>query len=104
VNKIKREDVVLVIAGKDRGKQGTVRTIISDQGRLIVQGVNMVKRHQKPQAQGTQAGIIEKEAPLNLSNVVLICKSCKKPTRVGFGVRPDGAKARVCRKCGQFID
>lgn len=104
MNKIKRDDVVLVIAGKDRGKQGTVRLVMPREGRLMVQGVNMVKRHQKPQAQGTQAGIIEKEAPIQISNVVLVCKSCKRPARVGFGFRPDGVKARVCRRCGQFID
>jgi large subunit ribosomal protein L24 len=104
VNKIKREDQVLVIGGKDRGKQGTVRTVLPRENRLIVQGVNMVKRHQKPKAQGTQAGIIEKEAPLHVSQVILICKSCRKPTRVAFKVRPDGSKARVCRKCGEFID
>jgi len=104
VNKIKREDTVLVIGGKDRGKQGTVRTVLPREGRLIVQGVNMVKRHQKPKAQGTQAGIIEKEAPLHVSQVVLVCKSCRKPTRVGFSHRPDGHKARICRKCGEFID
>ena len=104
MNKIKREDTVLVIGGKDRGKQGTVRSVIENHRRIIVQGVNIVKRHQKPKAQGTQAGIIEKEAPLHVSQVILICKSCRKPTRVGFGHRPDGQKARVCRKCGQFID
>ena len=104
MHKIKREDTVLVIGGKDRGKQGTVRTVLVRESRLIVQGVNMVKRHQKPKAQGTQAGIIEKEAPLHVSQVVLICKSCRKPTRVGFGHRPDGHKARLCRKCGEFID
>lgn len=104
MNKIKRDDVVLVIGGRDRGKQGTVRTVLARESRLVVQGVNMVKRHQKPQAQGTQAGIIEKEAPIHVSKVMLVCKSCRKPARVGFGVRPDGAKSRVCRECGEFID
>lgn len=104
MNKIKRDDTVLVIAGKDRGKQGPVRRVLLGEGRVIVQGVNMVKRHQKPQAHGTQAGIIEREAPLDVSNVMLVCKSCRRPTRVGFGTRPDGVKARVCRSCGEFID
>jgi large subunit ribosomal protein L24 len=104
MNKIKRDDMVFVIAGKDRGKQGTVRSVMPDEGRLVVQGINMVKRHQKPQAHGTQAGIIEREAPIRVSNVMLICKSCQKPTRVGFALRPDGVKARVCRSCGEFID
>jgi len=104
MNKIKRDDLVLVIAGKDRGKQGAVRIVLTKDSRVIVHGVNMQKRHRKPQAQGTQAGIIEREGPISISNVMLICKSCKKPVRVGFSVRPDGVKGRVCRNCGEFID
>ena len=104
MNKIKREDTVLVIAGKDIGKQGSVRRVMPREGRLVVQGINMIKRHQKPQAQGTQAGIIEREAPIDISNVVLICKNCSQPARVGFTVRPDGVRARLCRRCGEFID
>jgi large subunit ribosomal protein L24 len=104
VNKIKRDDTVLIIAGKDRGKQGPVRRVLPRQGRLVVQGINMIKRHQKPQAHGTQAGIIEREAPIGLSNVMLICKNCNRPVRVGFAPRPDGVRARVCRSCGEFID
>ena len=104
MHKIKREDTVLVIGGKDRGKQGTVRTVLARESRIVVQGVNIVKKHKKPTAQGTQAGIIEQEAPLHVSQVVLICKNCRKPTRVGFGHRPDGQKSRLCRKCGEFID
>ncbi len=104
MNKIKRDDTVLVIAGKDVGKQGSVRRVLPREGRLVVQGINMIKRHQKPQAQGTQAGIIEREAPLNISNVVLICKNCSRPARVSFALRPDGVKARLCRRCGEFID
>ena len=98
MNKIKRDDTVFVITGKDRGKQGPVRRVLAREGRLVVQGINMVKKHQKPQAHGTQAGIIEREAPIRVSNVMLVCKSCRQPTRVGFAPRPDGVKARVCRK------
>ncbi len=104
MNKIKRDDTVLVIAGKDRGKQGPVRRVLPREGRLVVQGINMVKRHQKPRAQGTQAGIIEREAAIQISNVMLICKSCHQPTRAGFALRPDGVRARVCRSCGEFVD
>jgi large subunit ribosomal protein L24 len=104
MNKIRREDTVLIISGKDRGKSGAVRRVLPRENRIVVQGVNIVKRHQKPRAQGTQAGIIEREAPLRVSNVMLICKSCRKPTRVGFALRPDGVKARLCRSCGEFID
>lgn len=104
MNKIKRDDTVLIIAGKDRGKQGQVRRVLRAENRVVVQGVNMIKRHQKPQTHGTQAGIIEREAPISVANVMLVCKSCRKPARVGFGVRPDGVKARLCRACGEFID
>jgi large subunit ribosomal protein L24 len=104
VAKIKRDDLVLVIAGKDRGKQGQVRQVFPRENRLLVQGVNMIKRHMRPRAMGTAAGIIEKEGPIHVSNVMLICKSCGKPARVTVRVRPDGVKARVCRLCGQDID
>jgi large subunit ribosomal protein L24 len=104
VSRIKRDDLVLVIAGKDRGKQGQVRQVLPRENRVMVQGVNMIKRHMRPRAMGTQAGIIEKEAPIHVSNVMLICKSCGKPTRVAVRVRPDGVKARICRRCGEDID
>jgi large subunit ribosomal protein L24 len=104
MGRIKREDVVLVIAGKDRGKQGQVRQVFPGENRLVVQGVNMIKRHMRPRAMGTQAGIIEKEAPIHASNVMLICKSCAKPTRVATRVRQDGVKTRICRICKEDID
>jgi large subunit ribosomal protein L24 len=104
VRKITRDDLVLVIAGKDRGKQGQVRQVFPRENRLLVQGVNMIKRHMRPRAMGTQAGIIEKEAPIHASNVMIICKSCGKPARVTFRIRPDGVKSRVCRICGEDID
>ena len=104
MGRIKRDDLVLVIAGKDRGKQGQVRQVFPRENRLVVQGVNMIKRHMRPRAMGTQAGIIEKEASIHISNVMLICKSCAKPTRATIRVRPDGVKTRVCRICGEDID
>ena len=104
MGRIKRDDLVLVIAGKDRGKQGQVRQVLPRENRVMVQGVNMIKRHMRPRAMGTQAGIIEKEAAIRVSNVMLVCKSCRQPTRVGFALRPDGVKARVCRSCGELID
>jgi large subunit ribosomal protein L24 len=104
MRRIKRDDMVLVVAGKDRGKQGQVRQVLPDVDRVVVQGVNMIKRHMRPRAMGTQAGIIEKEAPLHLSNVRLICRSCSKAARVRFRVRQDGVKVRVCRRCGEDID
>ena len=104
MRRIKREDTVLVIAGKNRGKQGQVRQVFRDKNRVVIQGINMVKRHMRQRAMGAPAGIIEKEAPLHMSNVMLICKSCNHPVRVGFRVRTDGAKVRVCRACGEDID
>jgi large subunit ribosomal protein L24 len=103
MKRVRRDDLVLIIAGKDRGKQGQVRQVFPRENRLVVQGVNMIKRHMRPRAMGTQAGIVEKEGPIHVSNVMLICKTCNKPTRVSFRDRPDG-KARVCRRCGQDID
>lgn len=101
--KVRRDDTVLVIKGKERGKTGVVRQVMPRKNRLIVTGVNMVKRHMQPRAQ-RPGGIIEREAPIHVSNVKVICKSCNKPTRVGFGFRDDGAKFRYCRRCQQSID
>ncbi len=104
MQKVKRDDLVLVIGGKERGKQGQVREILPKAQRVIVQGLNMVKRHERQQDQSKPGGIIEKEAPLHLSNVKLICPACQKPTRSSARVRSDGVKVRVCRSCSQDID
>jgi large subunit ribosomal protein L24 len=104
MNKIKRNDQVLVVTGRDRGKTGEVRRVLPDEQRLIVQGVNIRKRHMRPRAMGQQGGIIESEGPIHWSNVKLLCRACSRPTRVGFRVRDDGAKVRVCKHCGQDID
>jgi large subunit ribosomal protein L24 len=101
--KIRREDTVLVIKGKERGKTGVVRQVIPRQSRVIVTGVNIVKRHTRPRDQ-RPGGIIEKEAPVHVSNVMIICKSCNKPTRVGFRLREDGGKVRFCHHCDQPLD
>ncbi len=104
MQRIKRDDVVLVTQGKERGKQGQVREVFSGKQRVVVQGLNMVKRHQRQRSERTPAGIIEKEAPIHASNVKLICRACQKPVRVRFRVRSDGVKVRVCRACDQDID
>jgi len=101
---IKRDDLVLVIAGKERGKQGQVREVFARQQRVVIQGLNMVKRHQRQRSERNPAGIIEKEAPIHVSNVKLICRACQKPVRTGSRVRTDGVKVRVCKACGQDID
>ncbi|MGD0352884.1 MAG: 50S ribosomal protein L24 [Dehalococcoidia bacterium] len=102
--KIRKNDTVLVIAGKDRGKKGKVRKALPRKDKVIVEGVNMIKRHSRAKGQARQAGIIELEAPLDISNVMLICNKCNKPARVGFRFLSDGRKARVCRSCDEVID
>ncbi len=101
---IKRNDTVMVISGKERGRQGTVRRVLPLENRLVVQGLNMIKRHQRPRSMQQPGGIIEREAPFQISNVMLICKNCNRPTRVGYHKRQDGTKVRICKRCGQDID
>ncbi len=101
---IRRDDNVLVTAGRERGKTGKVRQVLVDDSRVVVEGVNIVKRHMKPRsATARQAGIIEKEAPLHVSNVALLCPKCNKPTRVGHRFLPDGSKVRYCKRCNEQI-
>jgi large subunit ribosomal protein L24 len=102
--KIRKNDTVLVITGKDRGKSGKVRFAHPRDDRLLVEGVNFIKRHTRAKGQVKQAGIIEREAPIHVSNVMLLCSRCNHPTRVGFRRLEDGRKTRVCRSCGEVID
>jgi len=102
--KIKKGDTVQVISGKDKGKTGEVITVIPKEDKVIVRGVNVVKRHQRPTSHMRQGGIIEKESPIYVYKVALVCPSCGKPTRVGFKVLEDGSKVRYCKKCGEVID
>ena len=101
--KVRREDTVQVIIGRERGKRGVVRQVMRGEQRVVVGGVNVVKRHMKPRAD-RPGGIIEREAPLHVSNVMVVCKSCGKPTRVAFRFRDDGRKVRYCRRCDQPLD
>jgi large subunit ribosomal protein L24 len=102
--KIRKEDNVLVITGKDKGKKGKVRFAYPDDKRLIVEGVNMIKKHMKAIREARQAGIIEREAPIKSSNVMLLCNKCNHPTRIGLRILEDGNKARVCQVCHEVID
>ncbi len=104
MQRIKRNDTVLVLAGRDRGKQAVVRKVNPSEDRAIVTGVNMVKRHTKPRGIGQPGGIVEREAAIHLSNLMLVCKSCNKASRVGYRVRDDKTKARVCKACGEDMD
>jgi large subunit ribosomal protein L24 len=97
--KIRKGDRVKVLAGKDRGREGTVTFAYPKEGRVIVDGVNVAKKHQKPTRSTQQGGIIDKEMPIAVSNVAIICPSCGKPTRVGQRLDADGTKTRICRKC-----
>ena len=102
--KIKRGDNVVVIAGKDRGKRGEVRHVLNKHGRVVVVGVNIIKKHQRARQQGQSSQIIEREAPIHMSNVMLIDPNTGQPTRVGFREREDGSLARIGKKSGKDIE
>ncbi len=100
---VKTKDEVIVISGKDKGSKGKVLSVNPKSGRVVVEGVAMVTKHQKSRAQGQPGGIIHKEAAIDASNVMLVCQKCGKPSRSGVKVE-DGKKTRICKKCGQQID
>ena len=102
--KIRKGDRVQVLAGRDRGKRGEVLAVMPKENRALVQGVNLVKRHQKPMGLNRPGGIIEKEAPIHLSNLALIDPKSDKPTRVGFRLLEDGRKVRVAKASGEVLD
>lgn len=102
--KVQKNDNVIVIAGKDRGKKGKVRKVNPKSGRVVVEGVNLIKRHSKTKGKTRQAGIIELDGPIHASNVMVICNKCNKPARVGYRVLEDGKRARFCHTCAEIID
>lgn len=102
--KIRKGDSVLVIAGKDKGKKGKVRSADYKDNRLTVEGANIIKKHAKAIAGSQKGGIVEREAPLQLSNVMLLCSKCNHPTRIGVRVLESGKKVRFCRVCQEVID
>jgi len=102
--RVKRGDTVAVVAGKERGKRGKVLRVLPAQERLIVEKVNFIKRHQRPTQKLRQGGIIEREGTLPLSNVMVVCTKCDRPTRVAVQVLADGRKVRVCKRCDEMID
>jgi len=101
---LRKDDKVKVLVGKDKGKIGRVLKITTKTGRVLVENVNIVKRHTRPSAQNRQGGIIESEAPLHISNVMLMCNKCMAPGRVQMQRLEDGKKKRICRQCGEMID
>ncbi|MDE3059452.1 MAG: 50S ribosomal protein L24 [Pseudomonadota bacterium] len=101
--KVKKGDEVIVIAGREKGKKGKIREMITDKSRVVVEGVNMVKRHQKPSQANPQGGIVEKEASLHVSNVALIDPKSGKPTRAGYKLSDNGTKQRIARRSGEAV-
>jgi large subunit ribosomal protein L24 len=102
---IKKNDEVFILRGKDRGKSGRVLVVIPDKQRIVVEGVQLIKRHTRPNPQkNIQGGIVEREASVHISNVAILCKNCKKHARLGSQILADGRRIRVCRKCNSAID
>jgi large subunit ribosomal protein L24 len=100
--KVLRNDTVVIVTGKDRGKRGRVRAVLPKENRVIVEGLNIYKRHLK-RGRARQTGIIEFEAPIQASNVMVVCTNCDQPTRVGYDFQDDGTKIRICKQCDQAI-
>jgi len=102
--RIKKDDKVKVLTGKDKGKIGKVLKVAKKTNRIVVENVNIVKVHQRPSQENPQGGIVEKPMPMDVSNLMLMCNSCVKPTRIGIKQLEDGKRVRVCKKCNQQID
>ena len=101
---IRKNDSVMVIAGRERGKTGKVLRVLSDKDAAIIERVNLVKRHSRPRGPQQPGGIVEKEAKIHLSNLMLMCDKCNAPVRAGKKVLPDCEKVRICRRCGDPLD
>ncbi|OGL39166.1 MAG: 50S ribosomal protein L24 [Candidatus Schekmanbacteria bacterium RIFCSPHIGHO2_02_FULL_38_11] len=101
---VRKNDFVVVIAGKEKGKKGKVLKVLPKKERVVVEKVNFIKRHTRPTSQQKQGGIIEKEGPLHWSKVMILCNKCEKPVRTGRKELSDGIKVRICKKCGETIE
>ena len=102
---VRKNDTVIVVGGKDRGKRGRVLRVIPDRNRVIVEGINFIKRHTRPNPQqNVKGGVVEREASLHASNLQIVCPECGAPTRIGHEILGDGRKVRVCRKCDGAVD
>lgn len=97
--KIKKGDNIIVISGKDKGKKGAVLKVFTTENKVIVENVNLKKKHQRPKTGGKKGEKIEVARPIAISNVSIVCKNCGKPTRIGHQISPDGKKVRICKKC-----
>jgi large subunit ribosomal protein L24 len=101
---IKKDDKVIVRKGKEKGRIGTVLKVDAEKNRAIVEKVNVVKRHTRPGGKNAQGGIVEKEASVHISNLMLVCNKCAEPTRIGKRQLEDGSSIRACKKCGELLD
>ncbi len=101
---VKKDDLVMVVAGKDKGKSGKVLRVLPEKGRVLVENLNVIKRHTRPSQISKEGGIIEKEAPIAISNVQLLCPGCSMPARTGIKVLEDGSKVRFCKKCNEIVN
>ena len=101
---IRKNDSVMVITGKERGKTGKVLRVMSDKDAVIIERVNLVKRHSKPRGPQQPGGIVEKEAPIRASNLMIMCDKCNAPVRIGRKILADGRKIRICRRCEEALD
>ena len=102
--RIKKDDKVKVLTGKDKGKIGKVLKVVKKTNRVVVENINVVKVHQRPTQANPQGGIVDKTMPINVSNLMVMCNSCVKPTRIGMKQLEDGKRVRICKKCNQQID
>ena len=101
---IRKNDSVMVIAGKERGKTGKVLRVLPEKNAVIIERISIVKRHTKPRGPQQTGGIVEKEAPINVSNVMMMCDKCNAPVRIGHKDLADGKKIRICRRCNEALD
>lgn len=101
---LKKGDIAVVMTGKSKSKSGRILSVLPSKEKVIIEGINIVKRHMKPSKKYSQGGIIEKEGPIHISNVMLVCPKCNKSTRIGNTVLDDGKKLRTCKKCKEVID
>jgi len=103
-SRIRKNDTVMVIAGREKGKTGKVLRVLRETNRVVIERLHMVKRHQKPRGPQNTGGVVEKEASIDLSNVMIMCDRCNAPARIGARPLDDGSRVRVCRRCGEAID
>lgn len=101
--KIRKDDIVYVITGKDKDKTGKVLKVLPKKGRVIIENINFIQKTMRPSQQLQHGGIIKKEGPVDITNVMIYCNKCNKPTRVGFDILEDGKKIRLCKKCGEVL-